>query len=287
MYSYRIPEIAKKYTEYDMIQKHTNLPEFPEFRTRLLYAFLNGDSNLTSSGELFTLVTSLVQIGLDTHDLVSVTNEKKEKKASRSRQLKVLAGDYFSSHFYNLLSEAGQIELIKRISQSICEVNRLKVLFYQKVKQFKLTAEDYISETVRIKTVLFQSFATLMEEMHHRVWPDILEGFTRCEVLFKEIFRADHVDEFAGSWAYWHIIQNGSKDERKQLQTEEKDPVKIRSLIHKYGVPSQLYEQFVVQWKQLYAKMKTLDSEKLASELFHISEPFHRFLSKPKILEEM
>ncbi|MDT2191702.1 heptaprenyl diphosphate synthase component 1 [Paenibacillus larvae] len=79
MNSYRIPEIAKKYTEYDMIQKHTNLPEFPEFRTRLLYAFLNGDSNLTSSGELFTLVTSLVQIGLDTHDLVSVTNEKKKK----------------------------------------------------------------------------------------------------------------------------------------------------------------------------------------------------------------
>ena len=69
MNSYRIPEIAKQYTEYDMIQIHTDLPDFPEFRTRLLFAFLNGNSKLSSSSELYTLATSLVQLGLDTHDI--------------------------------------------------------------------------------------------------------------------------------------------------------------------------------------------------------------------------
>ena len=126
MNSYRIPEIAKQYTEYDMIQTHTDLPDFPEFRTRLLFAFLNGNNKLSSSSELFTLATSLVQLGLDTHDLVTVSNDVKEKKAARSRQLKVLAGDYFSSRFYQSLAQAGQIEMIKQLSNAICEVNRLK-----------------------------------------------------------------------------------------------------------------------------------------------------------------
>lgn len=72
MNSYRIPEIASKYLEHDMIQKHTDLPHFPDFRSRLLYAFLDKHSVLAKQSELFTLVTSLVQIGMDTHDMVSV-----------------------------------------------------------------------------------------------------------------------------------------------------------------------------------------------------------------------
>ena len=56
--------------------------------------------------------------------LVTASNDVKEKKAARSRQLKVLAGDYFSSRFYHLLAQAGQIEMIKQLSNAICEVNR-------------------------------------------------------------------------------------------------------------------------------------------------------------------
>ena len=69
--------------------------------------------NLVRTSELFTLATSLVQLGLDTHDLVTASNDVKEKKAARSRQLKVLAGDYFSARFYHLLAQAGQIDMIK------------------------------------------------------------------------------------------------------------------------------------------------------------------------------
>jgi heptaprenyl diphosphate synthase len=287
MNSYRIPEIVKQYTDYDMIQTHTDLPDFPEFRTRLLYAFLNGSSKWTGSSELFALVTSLVQMGLDTHDLVSISNDAKEKTAARSRQLKVLAGDYFSSRFYHLLAEAGQIDLVRQLSGAICEVNRLKMNFYMMMKQLKLSSEDYIQHTVEIKAHLFLSFTGCMEEIYDEVWPELLKGFTKCEVIFEELFRAESIGDFQNSWGYWYILQNGSKEERKQLQTEEQDLSKMKKLIHKYNISSQLYQMLDAQIQQLYTKVQQLDSDKLISELFHIGQPFLRYLSKPKVLEEI
>ncbi|BFT71429.1 MULTISPECIES: heptaprenyl diphosphate synthase component 1 [Paenibacillus] len=288
MNSYRIPEIAKQYTEYDMIQIHTDLPDFPELRTRLLFAFLNGNSKLSTSSELYTLATSLVQLALDTHELVTASNDIKEKKAARSRQLKVLAGDYFSSRFYHLLAGAGQIDMIKQLSNAICDVNRLKMNTYMKMKQLKLSAEDYIHQTVEIKSQLFLSFSEFMSEVYDQAWPEILRSYTKCEVLFEEIFRLESASDFKGSWGFWHILQHGTKDERKQLQTEESDQAKVRTLVHKYHIPSQLYQMLDSQTKLLQAKVKQLESDKLISELFHIGEPFLRFLAKqPKVLEEI
>ncbi|NEW06082.1 heptaprenyl diphosphate synthase component 1 [Paenibacillus sp. SYP-B3998] len=288
MNSYRIPEIAKQYTEYDMIQIHTDLPDFPELRTRLLFAFLNGNTKLSASSELLTLATSLVQLALDTHDMVAASNEVKEKRAARSRQLKVLAGDYFSSRFYHLLSQAGQIEMIKQLSSAICEVNRLKMNVYTKMKQLKMTAEDYIHQMVEMKSQLFLSFSESMANVYDQAWPEVLRSFTKCEVIFEEIFRVESTVHFRESWGYWHIVQNGTKEERKQLQAEEADPMKVRALIHKYNISSQLYQMLDDQIKQLHVKVKQLDSDKLISELFHIGEPFLRFSAKrPKLLEEI
>lgn len=288
MNSYRISEIAKQYTEYDMIQMHTDLPDFPELRTRLLFAFLNANTHLSPKSELFTLATSLVQLGLDTHDLVTASNELKEKRASRSRQLKVLAGDYFSARFYHLLASAGQIDMIKQLSNAICEVNRLKMNVYMKMKQLKLTAEDYIHLSVEIKSQLFLSFSQVMSETYNRVWPEILRNYMRSEFLFEEINRMESAASFKGSWGYWHINQIGTRDERKQMQAVEDEPVRIRTLLHKYNVSSQLYEMLRAQTKQLQESIQQLQSSKLQSELFHMGEPFLRFAGdQPRVLEEI
>jgi heptaprenyl diphosphate synthase len=74
MNNFRIAEITKPYTDYDMIQKHTSLPGLAECRANLLLLFLNSANENHSQNELITVATSLVQLGLDTHDLVPVTN---------------------------------------------------------------------------------------------------------------------------------------------------------------------------------------------------------------------
>lgn len=287
MNTYRIPEMAKKYTEHDMIQKHTDLPLFPEFRTRLLYAFLNKHSTLAGYSELYTLVTSLVQLGLDTHDMVSVTNDAKEQKSARSRQLKVLAGDYFSSRFYYLLSHSGQIDLIGILSAAICEANRLKMNLYLKMKQLKLTADEYIRQSVEVKTQLFLSFANLLEERFYVVWPEVLRLFTRCEVLHQEIVRSESSQPYRDSWGFWHVLQQATREEKKLLQSEEPDAAKWRSLWLKYKVTSQLHQMLDACMKELQDKLQSLEPEKLGKELLSIGEPFRRYLSAPRATQEV
>ncbi|MEK8127405.1 heptaprenyl diphosphate synthase component 1 [Paenibacillus filicis] len=279
MDTYRIPEMAKPYIEYDMIRKHTDLPGFPEFRARLLHAFLGKHSTLSGHRELYTLVTSLVQLGLDTHDTVSITNDDKEMSAARSRQLKVLAGDYFSSRFYYLLAHAGQIELIRSISGAICEANRLKMNLYLLTKQFKLTADDYIRQSVDIKNRLFLSFDGIMEEHVYPVWSELLELFTRCEVLLQEIVRSESSQQYRESWGFWHVLQWGTKEEKKLLQHEEHDQAKLRSLWLKYKVTAQLYQLLESCMNELQAKLQTLEPESWGMELSSIGEPFRSYLS--------
>lgn len=49
MKPYRIPQLAKPYTDYDMIQRHTELPPFSDGRGHLLYIFLGRGRGQTSS----------------------------------------------------------------------------------------------------------------------------------------------------------------------------------------------------------------------------------------------
>lgn len=286
MNPFHIPELAKQYTDYDMIQIHTELPDFPASRTRLLCAFLQAPGQDEPHGDLYALAASLVQMGLDTHEMVSVSNDVKEKKAVRSRQLKVLAGDYFSSRFYHLLSQAGQIDMVRQLSAAICEVNRLKMTFYSRMKSLKLTAEDYIQSKVRIHAQLFLHFDRVMKGVQHRLWPDILQGFTQCEVLAGEILRMEDPKSFRGSWGYWHILQNGTRDERKQLEAQEQDELKLRPMLLKYNVKGQLYAMLEEQVHHWMNQAKQLESDKLIQELMHMGEPFLRMVRQPKVLEE-
>jgi heptaprenyl diphosphate synthase len=287
MSAFRIPEIAKQYIEYDMIQNHTDLPAFPEFRTRLLYECLNSNSKLVSSSELFALVTSLVQMGLDVHDTVSVTNDIKEKKAARSRQLRVLAGDYFSTRFYQLLSQAGQIDLVRKLSTAICEVNRLKMSLYMRMKGMKMTADEYLQNTVQIKSELFLCFSEWMDDIHRHSWQEALNLLTSCEVIFNELFRADSLVNIRESWGFWHIMQNGSKEERSQMQDSESDLVKIHALFHKYNISSQLYHMLDTNLKKLREKLHLFDSDKLKGELSLIGDAFMNYVSAPKVLKDL
>ncbi|MFK7695686.1 heptaprenyl diphosphate synthase component 1 [Paenibacillus sp. HJGM_3] len=287
MDTYSIEDTAKKYTQYDMIQANTELPAFPNMRTELLYTMLNKSSSFIRESELFALVTSLAQLGLDTHELIPVTNDRKEKKEARARQLKVLAGDYFSSRFYHLLSQAGQVEMIRQLSSAICEVNRLKMNLYAKMRQLKLTAEEYLHQSVTIRSQLYASFSKQMDGVVHHNWPDLLSSFASCEFILEEIKKLESGSGFRLSWAFWHIMQSGTKEEKRQLQQQdEADQSKWRPLLLKYNVKVLLLQMLESQFKHVSEKIRQLDSDKLMQDLYRIGEPFTRYLTAPKALEE-
>ncbi|CAM3970057.1 heptaprenyl diphosphate synthase component 1 [Paenibacillus alkaliterrae] len=267
MKPYGISEIAQKYVEYDMIQSHTELPAMPDSRLRVLYAFLNAQHSLTKYSELYTLVISLVQLGMDTHDLIDTDEEKRPESEMRSRQLKVLAGDYFSARFYQLLSQAGQIDMISKISHAVCEVNRLKVNLYVRMRQFKVNAEDYLSQTVQLRSTLFQLFSGVLDGNLSRVWSEVLGAISRCEVVVEEIERSECPVRFEKSWAYWHVMQEGTEEERRKLSESSIEPDLIAGLVEKYNVRNQLAAKLKQSADAVKAIAGKLESDKLLGEL--------------------
>ncbi|WP_217592756.1 heptaprenyl diphosphate synthase component 1 [Cohnella sp. GbtcB17] len=271
-----IAQLARKYTEYDMITRHTDLPEFPEGRVRLLQAVLADLQELGGQAELYPLATSLVQLGLDTHDLVEneESGAKAQTKQMRARQMKVLAGDYFSGRFYHLLSQAGQIETVKRLSEAVCEVNRIKMSLYGKMKQMRVNAEEYVSYGSAIRGVLFMSFSHLMSGMYAKLWPELVERFSRCELLLQELLRLQRPDDLSGSWGVWHVLGEGSPEDRRAIEERADDHGLLRQLMDKYGVADKLVALLRQSAGQLQAMLPKLPSDKLAAELSNLIEPF-------------
>ncbi len=267
MKNYRIPEMTDRYASYDMIQTHTELPPLSDSRLQLLYAVLNRQQSLTKQSELYSLVISLVQLGLDTHDMIDTDTGRRTEQEMRSRQLKVLAGDYFSARFYHLLAQAGQIDMITRISGAVCEVNRLKVSLYTRMRQLKVSAEEYFNDAVQLKSGLFHSFTGLLEGAVSRLWPELLSGVSRCEVVLEELGRCANHERFEQSWAYWHVLQAGTDEERHALASSSPEPGFIAGLIDKYDIRGQLTAKLKQSAEAVKAAAAKLDSEHLKDEL--------------------
>ncbi|MBJ6363524.1 heptaprenyl diphosphate synthase component 1 [Paenibacillus sp. GCM10012307] len=278
METYRIPEMANKYINYDMIQNYTELPDFPDSRVRLLYAFLANECKNKKHSELYALAVALIQMGLDTHDLIDTDTGQKQEKAMRSRQLKVLAGDYFSSRFYHLLSQESQIDLIKKLSGAICEVNRLKMNLYMKMKLLRVTAEEYIQTCVKLKTELFDVFSGMLEEKNGLQWPALMQGFSQCEVVAGELKRIETAEQFKGSWGYWHVLQEGTEEEKRMLKEDAHEDSLTHDLVAKYDIRNHLAAQLRQAVDHVQSAARKLESDKLVQELCQIGESFLRTL---------
>ncbi|XID94263.1 heptaprenyl diphosphate synthase component 1 [Paenibacillaceae bacterium WGS1546] len=276
MSSARIHQLASKYMNHDMISKHTDLPEFPEGRISLLYTVLSHQPRAASHKDVLSVVTSLVQMGLDTHDLVE--NADRTAKGGtigmRAQQLRVLAGDYFSSRFYHLLSQGGHIDMIRLLSEAVCDINRLKMVFYGKVKQMKVNAEEYLHFGVELKSGLFLSFGGLMSGLYERLWPELVKRFSRCEILLQEMTRIENRSSLAGSWGVWHILHEGSDEDRKLIADRGEDAGMIHALLNKYEVADKLGAMLRQSIAQLQTLLQKLQSDKLLRELQPLLEPF-------------
>ncbi|RUS48171.1 heptaprenyl diphosphate synthase component 1 [Cohnella sp. AR92] len=275
-----LAQMAQKYMDYDMITLHTDVPEMPEGRIRLLHAMLAHQPAAVTHKDLLAVVTSLVQMGLDIHDQVDneTGGSSGGMKVMRSRQMKVLAGDYFSGRFYHLLSQAGQIDMVRRMGEAICDLNRVKVLFYSKMKQMKLNAEEYLRHGSEIKSGLFLSFTHLMSGLYQRMWPEMIERFTRCELLVQELASADKPSASTRGWGIWHILQEGNEEDKRTIVDEHADPSVKAQLLAKYSVAEKLGDLLQQAVNQLLQTIQKLPSDKLAKELQQLMEPFMTWL---------
>lgn len=276
MNSYRVPELAKKYTEYDMIRRHTEIPPFPDSRARLLQVFV-GRTDEKGHDELYALATSLVQLAMDTHDRIDTDAGERKEQEMRSRQLNVLAGDYLSSRFYQLLAHAGRIEMIGKLSGAVSEVNVRKMSLYARMQKFFVSADEYMRETVQLKMQLFLSFGHLIKSGDRKIWECLLEEFSRCETIVTELHRLND-GHFVHSYAFWHVYEQGSNEERNALRQSDPAPDVQSNMLKKYRVEDILLDKLRSAVNRVQLLLQDDAKEHGLEEVHLILEPYLAYL---------
>ena len=74
----------------------------------------------------YSCAVMFMQVALDTHDLVNLSEDGKE--ADDERQLLILSGDYYNGLYYQILANSKQRRLIAPLALAIKEINELKVM---------------------------------------------------------------------------------------------------------------------------------------------------------------
>lgn len=276
MNSYRVPELAKKYTEYDMIRRHTEIPPFPDSRARLLQVFV-GRTDERGHDELYALATSLVQLAMDTHDRIDTDAGDRKEQEMRSRQLNVLAGDYLSSRFYQLLAHAGRIEMIGKLSGAVSEVNVRKMSLYARMQKFFVSADEYMRETVQLKMQLFLSFGHMIKTGDRKIWECLLEEFSRCETIVTELRRLND-GHFVHSYAFWHVYEQGSNEERNALRQTDPAPDVRSNMLKKHRVEDILLDKLRSAVNRVQLLLQDDAKEHGLEEVHLILEPYLAYL---------
>ncbi len=118
----------------------------------------------TNKKEHYILTIMLVQIALDTHELIPKNNSNEMDLTEK--QLSVLAGDYYSGLYYLLLSEIEDIEMIQVLATAIQKINEQKmILFYKNIH----SVDDVLITLRNIESTLFTEVALFLESNNELV----------------------------------------------------------------------------------------------------------------------
>ncbi|KYC71738.1 heptaprenyl diphosphate synthase component 1 [Bacillus coagulans] len=121
-----IKQAIEEEVAHDYLNQFIDAPYIDEDRILLLISSLAGQPYTEHEVKQFVATAMLIQIALDTHEKVTNANENQ-----KSRQLTVLAGDYFSSLYYKLLAGVHNVRLVGILAEGIKSVNEYKVMLYQ------------------------------------------------------------------------------------------------------------------------------------------------------------
>lgn len=199
-------KIRNEYLE-QFIQK----PRISEEKLRIL-AFIVNNTNLTPvKKEKYIITAMMVQIALDTHEVVPISNKRDETKQERlSKQLRILAGDYYSSLYYFVLSEIADFKFIQILATAIKNINENKMkLYYNEVDSF----EELINLTRQIDTMLLLHVANFL---HGNILDQVIEDW-----LFTSKWNQDK-NQHRLLIQRWQEIENDGEEKllEDQLQTK-------------------------------------------------------------------
>ncbi|RKD25699.1 hypothetical protein BEP19_01800 [Ammoniphilus oxalaticus] len=172
---------VRKQAECEFVQRYVEVPSIPMLRMKILFLFLQDSGVPMDKIKDYLVPTILIQMGLDCHDEVTLFPQTTERGV-RERQLSVLAGDYYSSKYYFLLSEIEDIGLIRHLALAVSEINELKTKLYT-TRNMNVALSFYMQH--QIDASLYMGFYTRFGKSP--IWKEIMESVVMIERSIVEL----------------------------------------------------------------------------------------------------
>jgi len=145
-----VKNLIRQQSFHPYLQLHIGEPAIDEDRILFLSDSLN-DFNLSKDeSERYITTAMLVQMALDTHEQVL------QKKSLKERQLTVLAGDFFSGMYYQMLAQIENISLIRTLASAIKSINEHKIRIYLYEPE---GISQFVSSFKQAESLLLQEFS--------------------------------------------------------------------------------------------------------------------------------
>jgi heptaprenyl diphosphate synthase len=196
------------------LRQYIQTPTIDEDKLLLTISMLETHGLTNKEMEDFVVTTMLIDIALDTHEQVSNSSkELTEDNDLKPRQLTVLAGIYYSSLYYKILSDSSNLAMIRVLSEGIKEVNEHKIIYYHK------DADDInqlMNSLMKIESAVITKVADYFHEM---IWKEITIHYLMIKklVMEKDLFQAEkHSNLFEALRELVFPNVNGLSLEQKQ-----------------------------------------------------------------------
>ncbi|WP_062235365.1 heptaprenyl diphosphate synthase component 1 [Fictibacillus sp. FJAT-27399] len=125
----KLNEYVLRTREHSFLKQYVDVPRINNDKCLIAYSLLKESGYEGEELQEYYAAVMLVQSALDMHEYIL----KIQKDEVKERQLTVLAGDYYSSLYYFILSLCEDLPLIRVLSLGIQDVNESKMkLFYSK-----------------------------------------------------------------------------------------------------------------------------------------------------------
>lgn len=196
--------------------KFIKTPYIDEDKLLLLITIMDQLELSDKQRENYALATMLIQIALDTHEQIS--NEKINGIPQiTSRQLTVLAGDYYSGLYYKLLADSEDIFMINVLAGGIKEVNEHKISVFQ--QEF-----DGIEKLMASIKIIESSLITkIIDYFHVNVWYEIVSNLLLVKRLLSEKNRYSQTGSSQLFEAMKKIVFAKSESKMKDLSSEQQN----------------------------------------------------------------
>lgn len=171
-------ELIEQRAFHPYLLKNIKTPMIDEDKILLLITVLDQLNLSDIEKNTYITATLLIQLALDTHDLVRANSIEEDLK---SQQLTVLAGDYYSGLYYKYLASVKNVSLIRELSDAIKEINEQKILLHDQ-NQFH-DIDQILNCLERIEGALFDKIS---KYFNVSIWSDFTFKFLLAKRLLRE-----------------------------------------------------------------------------------------------------